>query len=114
MADVAQVEAVLSELLDRFEAIDGDYRRALLPPVRVVELVLSDLELAYHARLDHGAFGALEPGHAPKRPDVRLSGTAEDLLAVARGELGLGDAYATGRLRVDASFVDLLRLRALL
>jgi hypothetical protein len=40
--------------------------------------------------------------------------TSDDLLAMHRGDLPFSRAYAAGRVRLDASVTDLLRLRALL
>jgi putative sterol carrier protein len=40
--------------------------------------------------------------------------TSDDLVALTDGQLNVASAWATGRLRVDASIKDMLRLRALL
>jgi hypothetical protein len=50
------------------------------------------------------------------RPDaqIRLSVTSDDLLALCEGELAFGSAWTRGRVRIDASVMDLLRLRTLL
>jgi putative sterol carrier protein len=50
------------------------------------------------------------------RPDaqVRLTVDSDDLLALCQGELSVAAAWARGRLRIDASVLDLLRLRTLI
>ena len=45
---------------------------------------------------------------------VRLAASSDDLVALVAGDLTLGAAWATGRLVVEASVLDLLRLRSLL
>ncbi|KDN82466.1 hypothetical protein KCH_57590 [Kitasatospora cheerisanensis KCTC 2395] len=54
----------------------------------------------------------------PRRPaakaDIRLTTTGDDLVALVDGRLPFPTAWATGRLKLDASFLDLLRLRSLL
>ena len=40
--------------------------------------------------------------------------SSDDLVAMTNRELSFAHAWATGRVRLDASFRDLLRLRALL
>ena len=107
------MEVLLAELADRFAAVDANLRRSVLPPRRSVEVVLTDLDVRYHALMRSGELSEITPGPLA-RPDVRLSADSDDLLAMARGQLPLSTAYADGRLKVEASMMDLLRLRVLL
>jgi hypothetical protein len=45
---------------------------------------------------------------------VRLTVDSDDLLALCQGELPFATAWARGRVRIDASVLDLLRLRTLI
>ncbi len=45
---------------------------------------------------------------------MRLAAASDDLLALVDGELSPPMAWATGRLKVQASPLDLLKLRALI
>jgi len=45
---------------------------------------------------------------------LRLTTTSDDLLALTDGSLPVMRAWTSGRLRIDASIVDLLKLRTLL
>lgn len=45
---------------------------------------------------------------------MRITVGAADLIALAADELNPAKAWATGRLKIEASFFDLLRLRKLL
>ena len=53
-----------------------------------------------------------------KRPvedaQIRLTVSSDDLLAVTAGELPFASAWAAGRLKIEASVLDMIRLRSLL
>ena len=46
--------------------------------------------------------------------DVKLTLTSDDLVAMCRGELNVMKAMATGRLKLQASMGDMMKLRKLL
>lgn len=110
MASVADCEAALQD----FAAIiassaDSSLRRSVLCRV-------TDLDVAFAGELRDGALQDVrqladgDRGNA----DITLSTTGDDLVGLVEGSLGFASAWASGRLRVDASFLDLLRLRKLL
>ncbi len=112
MASVDEVEVVLQELLERLEDVD-DSTRALLPSKRTIEARCPDLDLVRLALWERGRIRPID--ELPRsRPDIRISVRSDDLLAMAAGELTFSRAYASSRVRLDASMSDLLRLRALL
>lgn len=112
MASVEEVERVLTELLQRFRDVD-DSTRALLPSRRTIEARCPDLDLVRHAEWHSGHIVLMDD--APeRRSDIRISVRSDDLLDIASGELPFGRAYATNKVRLDASMTDLLRLRAVL
>jgi hypothetical protein len=43
---------------------------------------------------------------------VKLTMTSDDLLKLVAGELAMGSAWATGRIKIAASIFDLLKLRS--
>lgn len=112
MATVAEVDAVLAELMGRFEGVDSG-TRAMLPSRRVVEARCPDLDLVRYAEWRDGELIVLDdpPAH---RPDIRVTVDSDDLVAMAEGRLSFSRAYAGNRVRLDASMTDLLRLRAVL
>lgn len=112
MASTEQVEAILADLVRRLDRIDQS-TRAMLPGRRVVEAHCPDLGLVYHTRWDGGELGEVVPGPV-ERPDIRISMDSDDLVAMSVGDLSFHRAYATGRVRLDATMTDLLRLRAVL
>jgi hypothetical protein len=78
---------------------------------------LTDLDRLVQGRLGGGKVSELtvvpwDPS-APKA-DIRLAMTSDDLVALTDGRLSFGSAWASGRVKLDAGFRDLLRLRKLL
>jgi hypothetical protein len=112
VATAAEVETTLVGLLRRLERLDAS-TRALLPTRRIVEARFPDLDLVYHTHVRDGEPAGLHTGPAP-RPHIRVSCHSDDLIAVAAGQLAFRRAYATNRIRLQASMSDLLRLRGVL
>lgn len=112
MATVAEVEEILFDLVKRVERIDPSYR-AMLPSRRTIQAECPDLDLVYHAFLRHGKLSELHEGPAD-RYDIRVRVDSDDLIAMHEGELDPARAYGSGRIRLDASMTDLLRLRAVM
>lgn len=111
MASVEEVEAVLDDLVARMGDVD-ESTRALLPASRTIEARCPDLGLVRYAEWRAGRVVMLEA--PPPRPDIRISIHSDDLLDLASGDLAFARAYASSRIRLDASMTDLLRLRAVL
>ncbi len=112
MATVEQVEQALADLLARLDDVDED-TRVLLPTRRTLEARCPDLDLVRYAEWRSGTLHLVDGPHA--RPaDIRISVRSDDLLRMTNGELGFSRAYASNRVRLDASMADLLRLRAVL
>ena len=112
MATIEQVEATIGHLIGRLGRVDPSYR-AMLPARRTIEAYCTDLGLIYHAYWRSGKLSELHEG-AADRPDIRIEVASEDLMLLAIGDLDFREAYATQRVRIDASMTDLLRLRAVL
>lgn len=98
--------------MGRLGSLDPSYR-AMLPARRTIEARCTDLGLMYHAMWRSGQLGALIAGQAP-RADIRIHVASTDLCDLADGSLPFREAWATQRLRIDASVTDMLRLRAIL
>jgi hypothetical protein len=84
---------------------------------RSVSARITDLELVYVGHLHDGVLDDIEVipdgGDVPKA-QLRLAMSSDDLLALAAGELSMGHAWLSGRIKVQASVTDLLRLRTML
>lgn len=112
MATIDEVDAVLGELLRQLGGLDAG-TRSLLPARRTIEARCPDLDLVRYAEWRDGKLTVDTP-EPVRRADIRISLTSDDLLAMRAGELTFSRAYAQGRVRLDASVTDLLRLRAVL
>lgn len=112
MASVEQCEAALAELARRLDEYPHDTRREHIPD-RMVELTLLDLDVTFRARLHDGQLKDIERGRGPQ-PHVRLTMNSDDLIDLTDKRLTFSHAWATGRLHLNASFRDLLRLRKLM
>lgn len=116
MASLQECEAALHELAARVAAVDPDLRRRHTVD-RTVSCLVPDLGVVFHLQLSGGSVGDLHcrPEQVTAtQAQVRLTATSDDLVALIDGELAPPAAWASGRLRVEASVLDLLRLRSLL
>lgn len=113
VATVPEVESVLHDCIRLLERVDPSYR-SMLPSRRTIQATCPDLGLTYHAFWRDGQLSELHDGPAEGRADIRITVASDDLMAMAAGELDVGRAYATDRIRIQASMTDLLRLRAVL
>ncbi|MFG1700152.1 SCP2 sterol-binding domain-containing protein [Nonomuraea sp. NPDC049309] len=115
MASVEECRAALAKLVTQFDEID-EADRAKHVVERTVSCRVSDLDVTFYGRLHHeGLDPFVETPPAGGTPaDVRLTIVSDDLVALVNGELDLARALLGGRVKVDASFGDLLRLRRLL
>jgi SCP-2 sterol transfer family len=112
VASHAEVEAAVRGLADRLAGVDPDLRTRYVVD-RTVSCRVTDLDVVYVGRLADEGLCDLHTEPA-ERAQVRLTVNSDDLLALADGRLALPTAWASGRLKVVASPLDLLKLRALL
>lgn len=112
LTTIEQVEGTLGALVGRLGSMDPGYR-AMLPARRSIEARCTDLDVMYHAVWRDGQLSPLVEGPAP-RADIRILVSSADLDRLAAGSLTFRQAYADGRLRIEASLTDMLRLRAVL
>lgn len=114
MATTTEVEAKLEELIARLSA-DDDAARELgrsLPDARILSLHVTDLDADWWTTLASGQLGKLHRGRS-EDAHIQIRATSDDLVALVDGEGSLFSAYLAGRVRIEASFFDLLRLKRL-
>jgi hypothetical protein len=111
MATVEQCRAALEEVAARMIADPEAAAKVNLDRSLVCEI--RDLHVSFKGRLRGGTITDLTQGEDPKA-QIRLSLSGDDLLALVDGKLNFAAAWASGRLSVKASFVDLLKMRKLL
>ena len=79
---------------------------------RTVSCTLRDLDIIFTAHLVDGNLHDIRQAKTPDA-QLRLSVTSDDLVALTDGSLPFARAWTSGRLRIDASVFDLLKLRSL-
>lgn len=80
---------------------------------RSVSCRITDLDVIFAGVLRDGQLHDIEQVPSA-RSDIRLTTSSDDLLRLVDGSLGFAKAWSSGRLRVDAGIMDLLRLRRML
>ena len=80
---------------------------------RTLACQVPDLQAAFHGRLENGKIVDLTDGDDPKAK-IKMIINSDDLLELVAGTLDAGKAFASGRLKIKASVMDLLKLRKLL
>jgi hypothetical protein len=113
VASKAEVERQLAALMARLDGNETSVRAAI-PGRRVLRCQVTDLGAAW--------FSVVKDGHvsppsetSPDGPaDITLRVGSDDLVDLVEGRVSFLSALASGKVRVDASFLDLLRLRSLL
>lgn len=113
MATERACRKALAAVVARLAEVDPELRRRHVVD-RTVSCRLTDLEVTFTGTFRDGELVNLTTKQVKERAQVRLTTTSDDLVALTDGSLPLRAALTRGRLRVDASMVDLLRLRSLM
>jgi hypothetical protein len=112
MATKKECEAALHSLAKRLDGVDGSLKKRHAPD-RTLSCRIPDLDTTFSGRLSSGAL--LDIAERPiDGAQIRLTVSSDDLLAVMAGELRFSNAWAGGRLKIEASVLDMIRLRGLL
>lgn len=112
MATLEQVQEVVDAALEKFNEFPLEDRQKHLPN-RTFEVLILDHDKAYRGEIKNGKIVGLKRGNPGPRTDVRLVLDSDDMVALHEGELKFASAWASGRVRIDASIRDLLSLRAM-
>ena len=111
---MASVDECRQALLDLAARLDANAQtRGKLDLERTLACRVTDLGVAFHARLTGGRLVDITDGDDPKAK-ISLTAGSDDLIALVRGELDVTKAVASRRVSVGANPFDLLKLRKLL
>jgi len=115
VASLDACEQALLNLVDRLAEIHPDVRGKYVV-TRTLACRIPDLDVVFFATLNDDGIEDLRhsEGAQTAGAQVRLAAQSDDLIALVQGELSPPSAWATGRLKVEASVLDLLKLRTLL
>lgn len=114
MATQQECEAALRRVAAELAGADASDRSAFLD--RSVSCTVPDLGITFSGQLRGGGLtdmASAPAGTAPKA-QIGLTVGSDDLVALTDGRLGFGSAWSSGRLKLEASVFDLLKLRRLL
>ena len=110
MATVEECEAAMHKLAERLKSPDGAQARGKMID-RSISCHLRDLDVTFGGQLRGGEIGDI---HRAPQPDgqLKLTTTSDDLVALVDGRRNFAKAWASGRLKIDASVFDLIKLRS--
>ena len=114
MATKHEVEAKLRELIARLSGAEGaqDKLAQSMPESKTIAVIVPDLDSEYWAIMEDGRMDRLHRG-VPERADITIRVGSDDLVSVADGTTSFFSAFVSGRIKIEASVSDLLRLRRL-
>ncbi|KND24902.1 SCP2 sterol-binding domain-containing protein [Streptomyces anulatus] len=115
MATMAECRSALRRLSDNLAAAEGDVRGTAALD-RSLSCHIKDLDITFTGRLADGRILVRDTVEGPPREkaEIRLAMTGDDLVALVDGDLNFAKAWGSGRVRLEAGFRDLLKLRSLL
>lgn len=113
MATKEECAAALDRLAAKLGGLD-DARRARNSEERTVSCVVPDLSVAFHGRLKDARLldvVSYDDVRSVPQAQIRLTIPSDDLPALVDGRLNFLQALGSGRIKVNASFGDMLKLR---
>ncbi|MFE4517066.1 SCP2 sterol-binding domain-containing protein [Kitasatospora sp. NPDC056783] len=115
MANAEECREALEQLSRNMAKSTGDVRKAAALD-RSLSCRITDLDLTFTGRLRDGRIQDVTtaPGAPVEKAEIRLAMSSDDLVALVDGRLDFASAWARGRVKLEAGFRDLLRLRTLL
>jgi hypothetical protein len=113
LASKAEVEQQLKALMARLDGNEANVRSAV-PSRRVLRCQVPDLDAAWYSVVEDGHVSPPSETPPDGRPDITLRVGSDDLVDLVEGRVSFLSSFTSGKVKVDASVVDLLRLRSLL
>ncbi|MBA2812269.1 sterol-binding protein [Streptomyces sp. KM273126] len=115
MATIEECRSALDKLSENLAGANGDVRSAAALD-RSLSCHITDLDVTFAGRLTDGRIHVQDTLQGPprERAEIRLTMTGDDLVSMVNGELHFAKAWGSGRVRLEAGLLDLLRLRKLL
>lgn len=112
MATIQDCHAALERLAGKLRAVDDEDRKQHAFD-RTLSCHVPDLEVTFAGRLEDGHIRGISTDEAPKA-QIRLTAESDDLVAMTDGHLSFGQAWLSGKVKVEAGVRDLLKLRSML
>jgi SCP-2 sterol transfer family len=112
MASLAACRTAVKDLGERLSGADDDVRAHVED--RTLSCRISDLDVVLSGRLSKGALVDVTTKLSTEPAQIRLTVSSDDLVDLVEGRLSFPHAWATGRLKLNASIRDVFKLRTLL
>jgi putative sterol carrier protein len=112
MATVDECEAAMHQFAEHLGGLDAETRRKTALD-RSVTCHIRDLGITFRGQLRDGSLQDVIRTDSTDA-QIRLALASDDLVQLIDGQLNFAKAWATGRIKVEASVFDLLKLRSLL
>ena len=113
MATLDQCRAAIERLAANLSGAD-DQDRDRVAFDRTLSARVPDLDVTFSGRLRDGEIVDVTTEPDAPRAQIRLTASSDDLVALTDGRLGFGQAWLSGRIKVEAGVRDLLKLRSML
>jgi hypothetical protein len=114
MATAEECRKALENLTGRLSEMGPEDRAAHLVD-RLISCKVDDLGITFLTRLGPDGAGPVTEAAGGEAPaQIRFTTKSDDLIAIADNPESIARAWLTGRLKIEASVFDLLRLRKLL
>jgi hypothetical protein len=113
MATKSECAEALDRLATKLGGLDGEHREQHRLE-RTVSCRIPDLDVTFHGTLKDARLlnvTSYDNGSAAPGAQIRLTIPSDDLLKLVDGRLNFVSAWTSGRIKVSASFGDLLKLR---
>jgi alkyl sulfatase BDS1-like metallo-beta-lactamase superfamily hydrolase len=111
MASVKECEQAFHGLAAKLAGAHPDARRKASFD-RSLTCTLRDLKVIFAGQLRDGELINIRQVDTSDG-QVRMTMSSDDLLKLVAGDLPMGSAWASGRVKIDASVFDLLKLRSI-
>ncbi len=112
MADKAEVKNMLDDVLNKYrEKAEEDERitEKLKDFERKISIRFED-DGNYHFTISKGEVGDIKEG-ALSKSEITIDTDTVTMKALIEGKIGVMEAYARKRIKVDASFLDMLKIK---
>jgi len=108
-----EVGKAIERLMARLDGNESNVRTAI-PGRKVMGCYVSDLDASWFSVIEDGHVGppgeTVPPG---ERVDVLLKVSSDNLIDLVEERVSFMSAFLSGKVRVEASLMDLLRMRTL-
>ncbi|HEY7008530.1 MAG TPA: alkyl sulfatase C-terminal domain-containing protein [Jatrophihabitantaceae bacterium] len=111
MATVDDCERAMHALADRLAGVDPE-KRSRSDLDRSLSCTLPDIEAIFAGRLKDGLLTDIRRVDTSDA-QIKLTMSSDDLVQLVDGRLHLASAWASGRIKIGAGMVDLLKLRSI-